>query len=677
MAITTDRIDGQNIGLRLTTPNTTVNVLSVDLSTGAVTSAYLSTADKQAVRIGALDLFELVPLSERLMGATGFLQRLVSVAAADNRVVVPSSFLVGNVATLVVTVGAAPANLVVHIPYSAEGTVAWATGIAGSGGGGGVADVTASAPLSSSGGATPDISLTGTVGVSYGGTGVTTIPTNGQVLIGNGSGYTVASLTAGSNVTITPGSGSITIAATGGGGGLTYWTESENSAGVNATVPVDAFTVANAGTDVDAAIVAKGAGATLAQIPDGTAASGVKRGQYATDFQKGRANNTEVASGNFATIGGGEANTASGVHATVAGGSGNSADAAKTFVGGGVNNRATAVQSVVGGGEVNWASGIVSTIAGGSQNKASGLVSTVGAGESNTASGDYSTVAGGSTNVASGYNSGILSGYNNTASGTRSTIAGGQLNEASGQYSVISGGSAGTASGDYSTVGGGQYNDATGQQATVGGGFNNFIASFPAGATIAGGYGNQIPNGNTSYATIGGGTDNVADSFGGTIPGGWGATTRTVWGRYSFATQTTSGSQQTGQHVTRAQTTTGAVTNLTFAGSALIRPEQVNTLPDNAAYAIRCLVVARDNVGTSAAWEIAGCVKRGANAASTALVGVPTVTSIGADAGAAAWTVALVADATYGSAVVQVTDGSGSPTTVDWVCTMFTTEIAL
>lgn len=43
-------------------------------------------------------------------------------------------------------------------------------------------------------------------------------PTNGQILIGNGTDYTVASLTAGSNVTITPGSGTITIASSGGGG---------------------------------------------------------------------------------------------------------------------------------------------------------------------------------------------------------------------------------------------------------------------------------------------------------------------------------------------------------------------------------------------------------------------------------------------------------------------------
>ena len=58
----------------------------------------------------------------------------------------------------------------------------------------------------------------GTLGVSGGGTGVSGTPTNGQLLIGNGSSYTLATLTEGAGITITNGSGSITIAAGGGGG---------------------------------------------------------------------------------------------------------------------------------------------------------------------------------------------------------------------------------------------------------------------------------------------------------------------------------------------------------------------------------------------------------------------------------------------------------------------------
>jgi hypothetical protein len=59
--------------------------------------------------------------------------------------------------------------------------------LAGGGGGGGVSAVTASAPLASSGGATPNISLSGAIPVANGGTGQTALAANG-VVIGQGSG---------------------------------------------------------------------------------------------------------------------------------------------------------------------------------------------------------------------------------------------------------------------------------------------------------------------------------------------------------------------------------------------------------------------------------------------------------------------------------------------------------
>lgn len=50
--------------------------------------------------------------------------------------------------------------------------------------------------------------------VADGGTGVSTVPTNGQLLIGNGTGYTVAALTAGTGMAVTNGSGTITLSTT-------------------------------------------------------------------------------------------------------------------------------------------------------------------------------------------------------------------------------------------------------------------------------------------------------------------------------------------------------------------------------------------------------------------------------------------------------------------------------
>ncbi len=57
------------------------------------------------------------------------------------------------------------------------------------------------------------------IGVAYGGTGLTATPTNGQVAIGNGTGYSLATLTAGTNVTISNTAGGITINATPSYGG--------------------------------------------------------------------------------------------------------------------------------------------------------------------------------------------------------------------------------------------------------------------------------------------------------------------------------------------------------------------------------------------------------------------------------------------------------------------------
>jgi hypothetical protein len=58
-----------------------------------------------------------------------------------------------------------------------------------------------------------------TIGIGYGGTGLTATPSNGQLAIGNGSGYTLANLTAGTNVSISNTAGGITISATPSSGG--------------------------------------------------------------------------------------------------------------------------------------------------------------------------------------------------------------------------------------------------------------------------------------------------------------------------------------------------------------------------------------------------------------------------------------------------------------------------
>ena len=118
--------------------------------------------------------------------------------------------------------------------------------------------------------------LSGAITIANGGTGLGTTPTSGQLLIGNGSGYTLSTLTAGSGVTITNSAGGIEISATSSGSvtsvGLDGGTTGITVSGANPITSSGTFTlggvlnIANGGTG---ATTAAGARTAL-----GAAASG-------------------------------------------------------------------------------------------------------------------------------------------------------------------------------------------------------------------------------------------------------------------------------------------------------------------------------------------------------------------------------------------------------------------
>jgi hypothetical protein len=83
------------------------------------------------------------------------------------------------------------------------------------------------------------LSLTTALSVANGGTGLTSTPENGQIDIGNGSGFTRATLTAGTAITITNTAGAITIAAA-----VRPMTE-QTTADVTHAVATATFTLAN------------------------------------------------------------------------------------------------------------------------------------------------------------------------------------------------------------------------------------------------------------------------------------------------------------------------------------------------------------------------------------------------------------------------------------------------
>jgi len=81
---------------------------------------------------------------------------------------------------------------------------------------------------------------TGTLPIASGGTGVTTTPSNGQLLIGNGTGYTVAALNATTGISISTGSGSISI----GNAGVT---SAVAGTGISVSSSTGAVTITNSG----------------------------------------------------------------------------------------------------------------------------------------------------------------------------------------------------------------------------------------------------------------------------------------------------------------------------------------------------------------------------------------------------------------------------------------------
>ena len=121
------------------------------------------------------------------------------------------------------------------------------------------------------------------------------------------------------------------------------------------------------------------------------------------------------------------------------------------------------------------------------------------------------------------------------------------------------------------------------------------------------------------------------------------------------------------------QTTDATATALTSNTVAAGTTNQV-ILPNNSAYFFRGEVVSgKTAAGDTKGWTIEGVIKRGANAASTALVGVPTVTSTYADLGAATWDIAVTADTTNGG--LRVTFTGQAATTIRTVCQIRTTEM--
>jgi len=470
-----------------------------------------------------------------------------------------------------------------------------------------------------------------------------------------------------------------------------------------------------------------GTGALQAQATTSSATGGNARGINAIDWQTGRDVAAQVASGAYSVISGGYGNRATSTYSATLSGGANINSCFQGVIAGGTNNQISSLWSGIFSGNSNVANGYYNFIGGGWTNSAtsSSAVTTQSATMNATTA---VTLSGSNANIKVGQYISGTSISNNTyvaaISGTSLTLSqaasgsststlsfytphgvvvGGGNNQATGSYSFIGGGGdAGSsvnrnvASGDWSFVGGGRGNQATGigafiggggydggvsvsphtasgQAAFIGGGLSNFNSGYAG--VVAGGFSNTASN---TAPTIGGGAANTANANYSAIMGGFRGTTRSVIGNHVFPAcndpiTTTAGVSQSALLVLGRETTNATATVLTSNASAASGTNQV-ILPNNSAYYFKGSVIANvTGGGNTKGWSIEGVIKRGANAASTAIVGTATVMSSYADVGAATWAITATADTTNGGLAITFT-GQAS-TTIRVVAKLETTEV--
>lgn len=500
--------------------------------------------------------------------------------------------------------------------------------------------------------------VTGTLGVSNGGTGQTTY-TDGQLLIGNSSGNTLtkATLTAGSGISITNGNGSISIAAS-ASSTLTI----SNKTGAYTVVSGDNGTIINCTAN----------SFTVAL----TAAASLGAGFNCWIW------NTSNTATDVITIDPDGTETIDGVTTLLL-------------------RRGEGTQIVCDG--TNWTTGAKKTMRGYAENISNNSVRPVASGNASlaigaygsTASGAYSLAVGGangSTCTASGQSSIAIGGLNASSSATATNaIAIGNSVNATSNYSVAIGmNSSGTGSQAVTGAGamalGGSYASGAdsfaaavaNNSSTYGAqGANSVAIGYRAKATSSGSVaigsfwsdGGPVASANGATA-IG---DNAQASGISSVAFGKGVTAAT-YGKYAFGSGylASFGDAQNGLYVLRRSTTNASATVMTTAGDTAADSTNQIILPNSSAYAFSILIVGRQQAagGTaSAAWEIKGLIRREANAASTTLVNSATTVLNNAPG----WAVAVSADTTNGGLAVTVTGAAA--TNIRWVATAQTSEV--
>lgn len=393
----------------------------------------------------------------------------------------------------------------------------------------------------------------------------------------------------------------------------------------------------NAAANVNAAIIPKGTGAILVDLPDGTATGGNARGASAVDLQHVRSAATQVASG---------------ANSTISGGLNNSALAVRGVVGGGTNNTITAGDtSVISGGSgntINVAANGLAVIGGGVTNSTTGAYSSIGGGDSNSVSGSYTAISGGQSN--------------STGSALNAYIGGGFSNALFNNYGVICGGYDNTNVASAGFVGGGETNNlSSGSYATLVGGQQNQVSA--NWGFLGGGYLNQL---NEQFTSISGGRQANAFLYG--------------MQAYSAGQFSALADAQAATIQMRAAITGTAITDLFLDGSS-VRPILPAT---NALWAVRvqlaaiCTAAGNGTVVTGASYAAERqCAIKRLNTTTSLVGAVQTIGANLSDTSMSTAAVTITADDTNEALRVQFTPPStaGTTSTFRVVATIQLTQI--
>jgi len=268
------------------------------------------------------------------------------------------------------------------------------------------------------------------------------------------------------------------------------------------------------------------------------------------------------------------------------------------------------------------------------------------------ASGTNSVIAGGTANTASGTSAAVIGGTGNTSQGFYA-FSGGHLSSATANGSFAYGYSA-TAS-SVAAISLGQDNVASGENSSVLGGRNN---------TSSG-----------NFAVVIGGRYNVAAGEA-SVASGNSATTRTTYGAHARSSGQIAvvGDAQVVNYILRKVTTDDTANIELTANAAVLTSTNIIALPNDSVYSFEGTIAARASASDAVSvWKVSGVIKRGANAAATAIVGTVTIGTPVQDAGAATWAVSIDADTTNGSLRVRVTGAAA--TNISWIANIETEQL--